>query len=119
MAQHTSNANGWLGVGALSAAGAVILTWVCCLPILAGLVGVGVASLGATIEPARPYLLAIGFLFVGAALYRSYRRPDECGEGQCATPSSRRRAFLWFCAAGILFAAAMPYIIGLWVQATL
>jgi hypothetical protein len=113
------DANRWLGVGALSTAAAVAMTWVCCLPILAGLVGVTAASVGAQLEPARPYLLLSGAMFVAVSLYLSYRAPKVCADGPCSPGRPRRRAFLWFCAAAVMLSAAMPYLIALWVRVTL
>jgi hypothetical protein len=101
----------------LSAALAVALTWVCCLPILAGLLGVGVASFGAWLEPWRPYLLVAGAAAVGLGLI-TCRRVACSGEG-CSVAAPHRRIFLWVCAAAIGVAAALPYLIGLWVTMTL
>ena len=114
---RADSAGAWLGAGALSSALAVMATWVCCLPLLAGLLGAGVASFGFALEPYRPYLLLAGAGFVGLGLWRSYRRRPACDGDQCRAGSPWQRIVLWLSAVAIVVAAALPYALGLWAQA--
>jgi hypothetical protein len=88
-----------LGVGALLPAIGFSLTWFCCLPIAAGLLGVGLAGMGAKLMSLRPVFTSLSLLCLGVAFYQAYR-PQACGEGNCpATPNRRGQRFLvWFMA---------------------
>lgn len=98
-----------LGAGAVLAAFGASLC--CTLPIAVALLGVGSAALGAQLEPYRPWLAGLTFVFLGFAFYQAYK-PVECEPGEaCAIPASRRRhrIVLWIVALVALALMAFPY----------
>ena len=87
--------------GALAAASAVAATVFCCLPFAAGVLGAGVAAIGARVAPARPYLAVVSLGFLGYAFYQAYRpRRDRCEGENCGTRTTDRlqRAMVWLVA---------------------
>lgn len=101
-----------LGAGALASGISVGLTAFCCItPLALGAFGLGLAGAGARLEPYRPYLIPLTFLFLGFAFYQAYRPESEvCEPGMaCAMPRGRRflRRMLWFILAlAVLFTLA-------------
>jgi uncharacterized membrane protein len=55
----TSTRTGWSEVEALTSAGTVAATILCCLPFATGIVGASVAAVGARFVPFQPYLIAV------------------------------------------------------------
>ena len=88
-----------LGVGALLPAVGFSLTWFCCLPIAAGLLGVGLAGMGSRLMTLRPILTGLSLLCLGVAFYEAYH-PQPCVDGSCPASAGRRgqRLFVWFMA---------------------
>src|SRR5579859_4093552 len=86
-----------LGVGALLPAVGFSLTWFCCLPIAAGLLGVGLAGMGSKLMSLRLAFIGLSLLCLGLALYQAYR-PQPCVDGSCPTSTGRRgqRFLVWF-----------------------
>lgn len=86
--------------GALAAASAVAVTVFCCLPFAAGIVGAGVAALGARLAPARPYLAVVSVGCLGYAFYQAYRRRAHCEGENCNAKTAGRfqRATVWLVA---------------------
>lgn len=100
-----------LGLGALAAAAAPSLLWVCCLPLAAGLLGAGAAGLGARLAPLRPLLSVIALLCLAVAFRFAYR-PSPCGpDAFCRVSVSprRQRAALWAVALVTLLLLSIPY----------
>jgi mercuric ion transport protein len=103
--------------GAVAVASAIAAS-ICCLgPLVLALLGLGGGALLLKFEPYRPHLLGATALFLGAAIYLTYRRPppDECAPGSaCARPSSRRgqKIALWIVTGIVVLAAAFPYFAG-------
>lgn len=87
----------WSEIGALSAAGTVAATILCCVPFATGLLGAVLAAFGARVAPFQPYLTAASLGLLGYAFYQAYRRDPACPAGACDRPSSlrRRRIVLW------------------------
>ena len=87
--------------GALAAASAVAATVFCCLPFAAGVLGAGVAAIGARVAPARPYLAVVSLGFLGYAFYQAYRpRREQCEGENCNARATKRyqRATVWIVA---------------------
>ena len=99
---------------------AAIAASVCCVgPLVLLALGVGGAWIGnlTALEPFRPYLMALTFLFLGYAFYRIYRKPkaEECEPGSyCANPKSDRvnKISLWSVTFVVLVLFAIPYVAG-------
>jgi hypothetical protein len=85
-----------LGVGALLPAVGFSLTWFCCLPIAAGVLGVGMAGMGTKLMSLRPIFTGFSLVCLGVAFYQAYR-PQPCGLDKTCSTSSRRgqRFLLW------------------------
>lgn len=94
----------WAQAGALTTAGTVAATILCCLPFATGVVGATLAAVGARFEPLRPYLIAISLGLLGYAFYAGYRRDTLCAHGSCETPARRRarRIVVWLVAAAVV-----------------
>ena len=86
-------------LGALSTAGTVAATILCCLPFASGIVGATLAALGARFAPWRPYLTVVSLGCLGYAIFRTER--PACDEGICA-PSRGRRFAIWSMAAVVI-----------------
>ena len=86
----------WSQIGALTTAGTVAATIFCCLPFATGIIGAGVAAVGAQFAPVQPYLTTTSLAFLAFAFYRAYRRDPSCANDACA-PSvvRRRRVAVW------------------------
>ena len=99
-----------LGVGALLPAVGFSLTWFCCLPIAAGVLGVGLAGMGAKLMSLRPVFTSLSVVCLGVAFYQAYR-PQPCGEESCSTSTTRRgqRFLVWFMAAIIATLLTIQY----------
>lgn len=86
-------------VGALSTAGTVAATILCCLPFATGIVGAGIAAYGARFAPLQPYLAAVSVGFLANAFFQAYQ-PNAvvCVGEDCDVPRSLRyrRIALWF-----------------------
>jgi hypothetical protein len=99
-----------LGFGALLPAVGFSLTWFCCLPIAAGVLGVGLAGMGTKLMFLRPAFTGFSLLCLGVAFYQAYR-PQPCSEGSCsAVPNRRRQRFwAWFMAVSIATLLTIQY----------
>ncbi len=102
------------GMGALASGGTAALTTLCCVvPLAAGTLGAGAASLGAFLEPYRPYFMGLTLALLGFAFYQAYKPCGEsCEDGAaCATPRGRRRQriLVWIITAFALVLATSPY----------
>jgi mercuric ion transport protein len=86
---------------------------VCCIgPVALALLGLGGGALLLKFEPYRPYLLAATALFLGAAFYLTYRRPEDCvSDSTCpSAPSGKgQKTALWIVTLIVLLAATFPY----------
>jgi uncharacterized membrane protein YdjX (TVP38/TMEM64 family) len=87
----------WSELGALTSAGTVAATILCCLPFATGIVGATVAAVGARFVPFQPYFIALSIGMLVYSFYHAYRR-DPCAADGCDLPASvrRRRIALWF-----------------------
>jgi hypothetical protein len=88
-----------LGVGALLPAVGFSLTWFCCLPIAAGVLGVALAGTGTKLMSLRPVFTGLSLVCLSVAFYQAYR-PQPCVDGSCPTSTSRRgqRFLVWLMA---------------------
>jgi mercuric ion transport protein len=78
--------------GAITSAGTVAATIVCCLPFASGVVGAGDAAFGAQFAPLRPCFTGLSLASLGYAFYQTYRPgPARCDDGHCETPRRLRR----------------------------
>lgn len=99
----------FLNTGAVLAAFGASLC--CILPVGVAVLGVGSATLGAKLEPLRPWLAGLTVLFLGFAFYQAYK-PAECEPGEaCAVPANRRRQriVLWIVAVVAVALVVFPY----------
>ena len=87
----TSTRTRWSEVGALTSAGTVAATILCCLPFATGLIGASVAAAGARFVPFQPYLIAMSVGLLAYSFYQAYRRDASCAADGCDVPTSRRR----------------------------
>ena len=87
----------WSEVGALTSAGTVAATILCCLPFATGIVGASVAAFGARFVPFQPYLVAVTVSLLAYSFYQAYRRNPMCAADGCELPTSvrRRRITVW------------------------
>ena len=87
----------WSELGALTSAGTVAATILCCLPFATGVIGATVAGIGARFVPFQPYLIAISVSLLAYAFYQAYRREPACADEGCALSASvrRRRKTVW------------------------
>lgn len=93
----TSRRTKWSEVGALTSAGTVAATILCCLPFATGIIGASVAVVGARFVPVQPYLIAMSLGLLTYSFYQAYRRDPRCAADGCHAPTSlrRRRITLW------------------------
>ena len=93
----TSPRTRWSDVGAVTSAGTVAATILCCLPFATGIVGASVAAVGARFVPFQPYLIAVSLSLLAYSFYQAYRRDATCAADGCDVPTSlrRRRITLW------------------------
>src|SRR5215472_9857519 len=98
-----------LGVGALLPAIGFSLTWFCCLPMAAGVLGVGLAGMGTKLMSLRPVFTGFSLVCLGVAFYQAYR-PQPCRTMNCH-PSTRRgqRFVVWFMAVFIATLLTIQY----------
>ena len=89
--------NRWSEVGALTSAGTVAATILCCLPFATGIIGASVAAVGARFVPFQPYLIAVSVGLLAFSFYQAYRPDATCAGDGCDVPTSlrRRRITLW------------------------
>ncbi|HHL40871.1 MAG TPA: mercuric transport protein [Deltaproteobacteria bacterium] len=98
-----------LSIGGMATA---LLASACCLgPALFlafGITGLGFLS---GLEPLRPYMLGLTFVFVAAAWHYAYGKGSGCGPGGSCEPRARRinRLLFWILAGFALFGLAFPY----------
>ena len=101
----------------LTMSGAIISAFAasaCCLgPLVLTILGIGGAASALALEPYRPYLLGLTFIFLGSGFYLAYRQPrTACGPGEaCEMPRANRagRIVLWLATLVVLLAATFPY----------
>ncbi len=106
--------------GLIGAILAAVAASICCVgPLVLLALGVGGAWVGSltALEPFRPYLMAITFIFLGYAFYRIYRKPkaETCEPGSyCANPKSDKinKISLWTVTSLIAILFAIPYVTG-------
>ncbi len=97
----------------MAGVGAAFASALCCAgPLLALMLGVSGAGLGATFEPLRPYFLAGTGLFLGLGFVLAQREGRKvCEPGKrCAAPEVRRRirAVLWIASGLATLLATYP-----------
>jgi mercuric ion transport protein len=88
----------WAGAGALGAAGTVAATILCCLPFATGILGAGMAAVGARVSPFHPYVAVLSLGLLGYAFYQVYRPGAiACVAERCDVPASLRyrRLTVW------------------------
>jgi len=89
-------------LGAILPALGASLSWFCCLPIVAGVFGAGLAAAGSKLAPLRPYFTGLALVFLGIAFYKTYRPGQAaCASNQsCAVQKNgvRHRILLWLIA---------------------
>jgi len=81
----------WSELGALTSAGTVAATILCCLPFATGIIGTGVAAVGARFVPCQPYLIGVSVVLLAYSFYQAYRRDAMCSANGCDLPTSARR----------------------------
>jgi mercuric ion transport protein len=88
-----------LSLAAILPALGVSLTWFCCLPLAAGILGSGFAAVGASLAPSRPYLTGVTVALLGLAFYQAYKPQSvECAPGKSCgigVSRTRQRGLLW------------------------
>ncbi len=90
-----------------------LLSASCCLgPALFlafGITGLGFLS---RLEPLRPYMLGLTFVFVGVAYHYAYGRGSRCGPHGTCSPKARtiNRVLFWVLVGSALFGVLFPYV---------
>ena len=102
----------WLGIGAgLAAIGASV----CCVaPLLLISVGIGGAWISSltTMEPTRPFFVALALIFIILGFRRLYWLPSRCIEGDVCHLSEvrrRQRIIFWIGTILVLLLLAFPW----------
>lgn len=90
----------WSEVVALTSAGTVAATILCCLPFATGIIGASVAAAGARFTATQPYLIAVSLGLLAYSFYQAYRRDATCTADGCDARASvgRRRMTVWLVA---------------------
>lgn len=85
----------------------------CILPVAVALLGLGSATLGAKLEPMRPWLIGATILFLGFAFYGAYRSVECPPEKVCAPSFGRHRTriTLWIVSLVALALVSFPYYV--------
>lgn len=107
---NDDRSGGWTAVAVVAALAASAC---CILPLALGGLGLSVVALAGFFESARPYVLVVTALLIGAGFYYSYFRRRECAPGEeceLPRPALRRssRMLLWLGAASVLALAFFP-----------
>ncbi len=89
-----------------------VLSASCCLgPAL--FLAFGVTGLGflSGLEPLRPYMLGLTFIFVGIAYHYAYGKGSNCGPDGTCSPRTRRinRVLFWVLVGFAIFGVVFPY----------
>lgn len=105
------NGNGAILGGILAAVGASVC---CVLPLVLVSLGIGGAWMSTltSLEPARPFFIALALGVFGVGYYQLYRKPVTCAPGEaCAVPEvlHRQRAIFWATALPVLALIAIPW----------
>lgn len=101
-----------IGFGLIGAVVSGFLASACCIgPLLLVFLGIGSAGALTALEPYRPYMMALTFLFLGVAFYLVYRKPKaadcEADEACCKNGSRKvQKILLWI---ATVFALAMLF----------
>jgi mercuric ion transport protein len=104
--------NRLIGFGLVGAVLTGFLASACCIgPLLLIFLGVGSAGALTALEPYRPYMMALTFIFLGAAFYFTYRKPKVAGcetdEARCKNGSKKfQKILLWI---ATMFSLAMLF----------
>jgi MerT mercuric transport protein len=87
----------WSDVGALTTAGTVAATILCCLPFATGVVGAALAAFGSRLMPLQPLLIGLSLSSLAYSFYQAYRPAATCSADTCDVPTAlrRRRVALW------------------------
>lgn len=87
----------WSELGALTSAGTVAATVLCCLPFATGIVGASVAAVGARFVAFQSYFVAVSLGLLAYSFYQAYRRDPTCVGDACDVPRTvrRRRITVW------------------------
>lgn len=106
-----------VGFGLVGAVVSGLLASACCVgPLLLVFLGIGSAGTLTALEPYRPYLMAMTFLFLGGAFYLVYRKPKNANfaaDEACCKNGSRRvqKILLWVAALFSLVMLFFPQIL--------
>ena len=107
----TSTRTRWSELGALTSAGTVAATILCCLPFATGILGASVAAVGARFVPLQPYLVAVSLGLLAYSFYQAYRRDATCDTDGCDLRTSlrRRRITVWLTTVVVLALLSMNW----------
>ncbi|PNU20488.1 mercury transporter MerT [Geothermobacter hydrogeniphilus] len=99
------------GLGLVGAVISGFLASACCIgPLLMVFLGIGSAGALTALEPWRPVMMVLTFLFLGLGFHVTYRRPQtaDCSETACCSPGRKRlqKIMLWL---ATLFSLAMLF----------
>jgi len=99
------------GLGLVGAVISGFLASACCIgPLLMVFLGIGSAGALTALEPWRPIMMVLTFLFLGLGFYVTYRKPKvTAGAGSdCCSPNRRKlqKILLWI---ATLFSLAMLF----------
>lgn len=97
------------GTAAGAAAVAYLLTALCCLPVALGGASLALASVGAFLGPAAPWLAVAALALLGLTFFTALRRTTDCDDGRCA--ARPRRWWLWALAAVVLGLLALTQLL--------
>lgn len=87
----TSTRTRWSEVGAMTSAGTLAATVLCCLPFATGVIGASLAAIGASFAPFQPYLIGCSLALLAYSFYQAYRPDATCTTDACTFVAPRRR----------------------------
>lgn len=117
MASGSPKGKQFIGFGLIGAAVTGILASACCIgPLLLVFLGIGSAGALIALEPYRPTMMVLTFLFLGLAFYVTYRKPTAAGceaEKACCTIGRKRlqKILLWVATLFVLTMLFAPQIL--------
>jgi len=105
-----------IGFGLIGAAVTGLLASACCIgPLLLVFLGIGSAGALTALEPYRPTMMALTFLFLGLAIYFVYRKPKAagCDNDACCINGRKRfqKILLWIATLIVLTMLFAPQIL--------
>jgi membrane protein implicated in regulation of membrane protease activity len=97
---------------AVLAALAAAASWLCCLPLVLGVLSAGAAGVSTVVAPVRPWVTTASLVLLALALVLEYRpRRRDCEDpSRCRSAATvrRRRTVLWAAALLVALLVTLP-----------